>query len=76
MAQTLPSLVSNLWWNIVTHLVSDNNCNTINLQSPNIQGMTNNVGLIFNVGDCAAVYNHYWTKQLEFLALNIIFSVD
>ena len=34
------------------HLVSDNNCNTINLYPPSqkLQGMTNNVGLIFGVG--------------------------
>ena len=36
------------------HLVSDSFCNTVNLQSPpnkKLQGMTNNVGLTFSVGD-------------------------
>jgi hypothetical protein len=35
------------------HLVSDNNCNTMNLPSPkqNLQGMINNVGQTFRVGD-------------------------
>ena len=35
------------------HLVSDNNCNTINLQSPQLflQVMTNNVGPTINVDD-------------------------
>jgi hypothetical protein len=33
-------------------LVNGNNCNTIDLVSPkNWQGMTNNVGLAFSVGD-------------------------
>ena len=44
LAKTLPSLVNNLWWNIVmddwnldeNHLVSDNNWNIVNLWSPNI----------------------------------------
>ena len=35
------------------HLVSDNNCNTVNLSSPkkNLQGITTNVGLTISVGD-------------------------
>jgi hypothetical protein len=33
------------------YIVSDDNCNTLNLQPPNLQGMTNNVGLLFSVGD-------------------------
>ena len=33
-----------------SHLVSDSNCNTINLYPPkNLQKLTNNVGLIFSV---------------------------
>ena len=31
------------------HLVSDSNCNNVNIQSP--QGMTNNIGLTFSVDD-------------------------
>jgi hypothetical protein len=59
LAKTTPSFVNNLWWNIVmdgwnldeSHLISDSNCNTINLYSPQkIQGMTNNVWLTFSVG--------------------------
>ena len=39
-----------IWMKI--HLVSDSNCNTLNPYSPKIlQGMTNNVGLTFSVGD-------------------------
>jgi hypothetical protein len=34
------------------HLVSDSNCNAVNLQSPiNLPRMTVNVGLPFSVGD-------------------------
>ena len=34
------------------HLVSDSNCNPVNLSSPKkSQGMANSVGLTFNVGD-------------------------
>ena len=34
------------------HLVSDSDCNTVDLQFPlNLQGITNNVGLAFSVGD-------------------------
>ena len=34
------------------HLVSDSNCNTINLEFPkNLQGRTKNVGLTFSVGE-------------------------
>ena len=34
------------------HLVSDSDCNTVGLQFPlNLQGITNNVGLAFSVGD-------------------------
>jgi hypothetical protein len=34
------------------HLVSDSNCNIVDLLSQkNLQGMTNNVGLAFSVGD-------------------------
>jgi hypothetical protein len=34
------------------HLLSDNNYNTVNLQSPKfLQRMTNYVGLTFSVGD-------------------------
>ena len=39
-----------IWMKI--HLVSDNNRNTVNLYPPQKnQGMTNNVGLTFSVGD-------------------------
>jgi hypothetical protein len=39
-----------VWMN--NQLVSDVNCNTINIVSPpKSQGMTNNVGLTFSVGD-------------------------
>ena len=35
-----------------TQLVSDSNCNIVNLYSPKkLQGMTNNISFIFNVGD-------------------------
>jgi hypothetical protein len=35
-----------------SHLVSDNNCNIVNLYFPKkLQGMTNNIDLRFNVGD-------------------------
>ena len=59
-AKTLHSLVNKLWWNIVmddcnldeNHFVSDIDCNTVNLYSPqDLQGMTNNVELAFSVGD-------------------------
>jgi hypothetical protein len=34
------------------HFVSNSNCNTVNLYSPEkLQGMKNNVGLVFSVGD-------------------------
>ena len=34
------------------HLVSDSDCDSINLYPPKkLQGMTNNVGLTFSVGD-------------------------
>ena len=34
------------------HLVSDSDCNTVDFQFPlNLQGITNNVGLAFSVGD-------------------------
>ena len=42
LAKTLPSLVSNLRWNIVTDDWK---------LDENLQGMTNNVGLPFSVGD-------------------------
>ena len=56
LAKTLPSLVNNLSWMIETwmkhHLVSDNNCNHVSHNSSKyIRGVTNNVGLIFRVGD-------------------------
>ena len=40
-----------IWMKI--HLVSDSNCNIVNLYSPkkNLQGMPNNVGLISSVSD-------------------------
>jgi hypothetical protein len=52
--------ITEIW--IENHLASDNNCKTINLQSPPkrnliknknkiVQGMTNKVGLNFSVGD-------------------------
>ena len=35
-----------------THLVSDNNCNIVNIQAPQkLQGMTTNVVLTFSDGD-------------------------
>ena len=39
-------------WNLdESHLVSDNNCNTVNLLSlQDLQEMTNNLGLTFDVG--------------------------
>ena len=34
------------------HLVSGSNCNTVNVETPHkLQGVTNNVGLTFSVGD-------------------------
>ena len=39
------------------HLGSDNNCNTINVWSPKkLQGITNNIGLTFSVGDTIPRY--------------------
>ena len=67
LAKTLPSLVSNLWWNMV---MDDWNldekllgkwqylqhCKSI-IPQKNLQGMRNNVGLTFTVGDTTTVYN-------------------
>ena len=38
---------------IKNHLVRDNNCTNVNIQSPSffLQGTTNNIGLTFSVGD-------------------------
>ena len=48
--EKLKSWIIEIWMKI--HLISDNNCNTINLQSPKkFQGMTHFVGLTFSVGD-------------------------
>jgi hypothetical protein len=55
------------------HLVSDNDCNTINLLSPKkLQGMTNNVGLTFSVGDTIPRYtisieqgNYNWWYEIS-----------
>ena len=39
-------------------LIIDSNCNTVNLYSKKLQGMTNNIGLTFSVSDTkTAVYN-------------------
>ena len=52
-----PQLMMKHWHGLLKfgwkkHLVSDSNCNTFNLLPPNVlQGMTNNVGLAFSVGD-------------------------
>ena len=44
------SWIIQIW--MKNHLVTDSDCNTVNLQSPqNLQGMTFNVGLTFGVGD-------------------------
>ena len=44
------SWIIGMW--MKNHLVSGSNCNTVNLKSLNLlQGMTNNVGLAFSVGD-------------------------
>jgi hypothetical protein len=43
------SWMINIWMR--NHLVSDIDCKTINLLSQKLQGMTNNVGLTFSVGD-------------------------
>ena len=57
-------------------LIIDSNCNTANLYSKKLQGMTNNIGLTFSVSDTkTAVYNYYCARQLESVTLNIIFSV-
>ena len=46
----IQSCMIEIW--IKIHLVSDNNCNTVDLEYPKkLQGMTNNVGLTFCVGD-------------------------
>ena len=47
------------------HLVSDNNCNAVNVYCPIFwQGMTNNVRFAFSVGDTlGAVHNKYWARQ-------------
>ena len=40
-----------IWIN--RHLISDNNCNIVQIYIPptNLQGMTTNIGLTFSVGD-------------------------
>ena len=45
-------------WKII-HLISDNNCNFVNLQCPSFsQGMINNVKFTFSAGDTTwPVYN-------------------
>ena len=59
-----------------TRLVSDSNCNTVNLHSPNdffSQGTTNNVGLTFSVGDTTPwVTISIEPRRLGLVALNII----
>jgi len=60
VALWMTSPITIWWWDIITDdweldeicLVSDGNCNYVNLQSPKkLQGMTINVGLTFGVGD-------------------------
>ena len=62
----LLSWMNEIWMEI--HSASDNNCNVVNLKIPNIflQGMTNNVGLTFNVGDTILRFTiSIEPKQLE-----------
>ena len=66
------------------HLVSDTDCSIVNLYNPNfLQGMTNNVGLTFNVGDTILWStisieedNLNWWHQISYLVkyFIIIFS--
>ena len=65
------------WMN--NHSVTENNCNTLNLQSPpkNLQEMTNNVGLMFSLRDTipgSQLVNIEQDNQ-NWLTLNTIFSV-
>ena len=75
LAESLPSLVSNLWWNIImddwnldeNHSIGINNCNNVNLQSLKfcLQGLTNNVGLTISVGDIAPWFTISIKKALR-----------
>ena len=70
------SWITKIWMEI--HLVSDNNCNIVNLYCPifSLQGMTNNVRL-----NLVLVTLHvrltflYRARQLVLMTLNTIFSV-
>ena len=62
---------------VKSYLVSDSNCNVINLESPkNLQIMKNNVGLTFSVGDTILLSKiSNWARQLE-LVINISYLVQ
>jgi hypothetical protein len=65
-----------IWMKIYT--VSDISCNIVVLQSSqNLQGMTNNVGLTFSVGDTIPppFSISFEQRQLQLVTLNILFSV-
>ena len=66
-----------IWMNI--HSVSDGNCNTNIPQPPpphNLQGMTKNVSLTFNVSDIIKQFTIIIEQySLDFMTINIIFSV-
>jgi hypothetical protein len=52
MSTTLDEILSwiiKIW--MKNHLVSDGNCDIVNLESPNLQGMTNYVEIPCSVGD-------------------------
>jgi hypothetical protein len=58
------------------HLVSDGNCNVMNLKCQMLlQGLTKKmVRLAFSVGDATHVaYNKYWPRQRELVTLTTIF---
>ena len=62
---------------VKSYLVSDSNCNVINLESPKkLQIMKNNVGLTFSVGDTILLSKiSNWARQLE-LVINISYLVQ
>ena len=83
LAKTLPSPVNKLCWSSV---MDDWNLDDKPLAKwqqlqhsksiipPNLQGMTNNVGLTFTVGDTTLWFSKHWARWLELVALNIIHS--